>query len=302
VAVKTAAFVALVLVLAQAPQRFRSGVDVVTVDALVTAAGRSVNGLKAEDFELRDNGVVQDIDSVGVDDAPVSMMLALDTSNSVEGPMLDHLKRAAIAAIDVLTPDDRAAVMTFADTVKLGAGWDAPRPAAREAVTGVDAGGATSLYDATYAALTLEDTRPGRRSYVLLFSDGGDTASWLPARAVLERARRSDAVVYVVTRRTPRPDVRLEYRSGIELWTAPSASRTDGPTMSELAGLTGGHVFVVARADELRATFADIVTQFRNRYLLRYRPQGVNADGWHTITLTLKRGNAVITARRGYAR
>jgi len=285
-----------------APQRFRSGVEVVTVDALVTEDGRALSGLKADDFVLRDNGVVQDIDGVAVDDAPVSMLLALDTSNSVEGPTLDRLKQAAIAAVDALTPADHAAVMTFADAVTLRAGWAPPAAETRAAIAAADAGGSTSLYDAAYAALTLEDTVPGRRSYVLLFSDGGDTSSWLPARALLERARRSDAVVYVVTRRTPRPDVRLEYRSGIELWPPTPREQSDGPAVVALAGLTGGHVFVVQSANELRATFATIVSQFRNRYLLTYRPRGVDAGGWHAIDVKVSKGQATVTARRGYAR
>lgn len=285
-----------------AAQRFRSGVDVVTVDALVSEGGRAVTGLKAEDFRLRDNGVLQEIDSVTVDEAPISMLLALDTSNSVEGPTLGHLKQAAVTAVDALSPTDRAAVMTFAESVKLRADWSAATAATRTAIATAESGGATSLYDASYAALTLQDGMPGRRSYILLFSDGGDTSSWLPASAVLERARRSDAVVYVVTRRTPRADVRLEYRSGIDLWPQPSRSAAEGPAMLELAAITGGHVFVVQRADELRAAFAAVVSQFRNRYLLTYRPRGVESAGWHSIALELARGRATVTARRGYAR
>ena len=283
-------------------QRFRSGVDVVTVDALVTEAGRAVTGLKPEDFQLRDNSVLQEIDSVAVDEAPISMLLALDTSNSITGPTLDHLKQAAITAVDALSANDRAAVMTFAGAVTLRADWSAATVATRTAIASAESGGSTSLYDAGYAALTLQDSLPGRRSYVLLFSDGGDTSSWLPASALLERARRSDAVVYVVTRRAPRPDVRMEYRSGIELWTQPSRPPSDGPAMIELAAITGGHVFLVQRADELRAAFAAVVSQFRSRYLLTYRPRGVESAGWHSIDLKLTSGRATVTARRGYAK
>jgi VWFA-related protein len=302
-AMRTAAlFVALAIAGGQAAaQRFRSGVEIITVDALVTQNGRAIGGLTAADFVLRDNGVVQEIDGVAVDDAPVSMLLALDTSNSVEGPTLDRLKQAAADAIGALSANDRAAVMTFADAVTLRAGWGAPAQTTRDAIAAAGAGGSTSLYDAAYAALTLDDAVPGRRSYVLLFSDGGDTSSWLPARAVLERARRGDAVVYVVTRRAPRPDVRLEYRSGVSLWPAAPRAQADGPLIAELAGITGGHVFVVQRAEEFRATFAAIVSQFRSRYLLTYRPRGVDAGGWHAIDLTLARAPATITARRGYA-
>jgi len=285
-----------------AAQRFRSGVEVVRVDALVTEGGRAITGLKADDFQLRDNGVLQAIDSVAVDEAPISMLLALDTSNSVEGPTLDHLKQAAVTAVDALSPNDRVAVMTFANAVTLRADWSAATAATRTAIASAESGGATSLYDAGYAALTLQDSLPGRRSYILLFSDGGDTSSWLPASATLERARRSDAVVYVVTRRTPRPDVRLEYRSGIELWTPASRPPSDSPAMIQLAAITGGHVVVFERADELRAAFAAVVSQFRSRYLLAYRPRDVESAGWHSIDLKLTRGRATVTARRGYAK
>ena len=301
---KTAlALCALVLAIGhQSEQRFRSGVDVVTVDALVTREDRPISGLQASDFEVRDNGVLQEIDSLTVDDAPVSMLLALDTSNSVGGPTLQHLKEAAIAAVDSLTPNDRAAILTFAESVNLRSNWGAVSADTRLAITGAAAGGSTSLYDAAYAALTLKDTVPGRRFVVLVFSDGGDTSSWLPARALLERARRTDAVVYVVTRRPPGRDVRLEYRSGIELWTQEGSSRRGTPTMSELANLTGGDVFIAQRADQLRAAFAAVVNQFRSRYLLTYRPRGVDGAAWHTIEVKLKRGKATIKARRGYAR
>jgi hypothetical protein len=72
--------------------------------------------------------------------------------------------------------------------------------------------------------------------------------------------------------------------------------------MIELAAITGGHVFVVQRADELRAAFAAVVSQFRSRYLLAYRPRGVESTGWHSLDLKLIRGRAIVTARRGYAK
>ena len=137
-----AAFIVAALAAGQStPQRFQSGVDVVTVDALVTQGGRALTGLRANDFELRDNGSVQEIDSVTVDETPVSMLLALDTSNSVEGATLSHLKRAAIAAVDSLTKDDRAAILTFADAVNLRADWGAPSQPMRTAIAAAAARG-----------------------------------------------------------------------------------------------------------------------------------------------------------------
>jgi VWFA-related protein len=293
----------IALVLAQAgTSRFRSGVDVVQVDALVMDRGRPVTGLSAADFELRDNGVVQSIDSVTIDDVPVSMLLVLDTSNSVDGETLQGLKAGAVAAIDALGERDRVAIISFASTVRLLADWSAPTPQLRDAVHTVPTGGATALYDALFAALTFRDEQPGRRQFLVVFSDGSDSASWLPARAVLERARRTDATVFFVTRRPPRPDVRLEYRSGIELWPPAPASGSSHPAVVELADLTGGGTLLARRGEELREVFSVAVTQFRNRYLIRYRPGGVDTRGWHALKLRLLGRSGTVTARRGYLR
>jgi len=299
----SAILVALPLLLGQAqPSRFRSGIDVVTVDALVTDGIRPVTGLRADDLEVRDSGVVQTIDTIGVDTVPVSMLLALDTSNSVDGPLLAHLKEAASAAVLTLAADDRAAVLTFAAAVLLRAGWAAPSPAIHEAIARATAGGSTSLYDAAYAALTLRDDQPGSRPLVVLFSDGGDTSSWLPARAVLERARRSDAVVYLVTLHPPRLDTRLEYRSGVELWPGDGGFPASRPAVAELAAMTGGQTVIAERPERLRDVFAAAVTQFRSRYVITYRPRGVDAGGWHPIDVRVKGRRATVTARRGYSR
>lgn len=71
---------------------------------------------------------------------------------------------------------------------------------------------------------------------------------------------------------------RLEYRSGLELWTQETRPPTGAPVMLELANLSGGHVFIAQRADQLRATFAAVITQFRSRYFLTYRPQGLDME------------------------
>jgi len=293
----------LVLLAVQAqPPRFKSGIDLVTVDVLVTDGPNAVTGLTADDFDVRDSGVVQTIDTISVDTVPVSMLLALDISNSVEGSTLAHLKVAASTAVNALAKGDRAAVLTFAEAVTLRAPWGLPSPAMDAAIAGATAGGSTSLYDAAYTALTLRDDEPGRRPLVVLFSDGGDTSSWLPSRAVLERARRSDAVVYLVALRQPRIDTRLEYRSGVELWSGDGGFPPATPPVVELAAMTGGRTVIADRPERLRDAFAAAVTQFRSRYLITYRPQGVDATGWHPIEVRLRVRRATVTARRGYSR
>jgi hypothetical protein len=119
---------------------------------------------------------------------------------------------------------------------------------------------------------------------------------------VLERARRSDAVVYLVALRQPRIDARLEYRSGVELWRDDGGFPPATPPIVELSAMTGGRMLIADRPERLRDAFAAAVTQFRSRYLITYRPLGVDATGWHPIEVRLKARRATVTARRGYSR
>jgi VWFA-related protein len=283
---------------ASAFQTFRSGVEVVRVDVLVMDGNTPVSGLTAAEFELRDSGVVQRIDAVRFEDVPLNVVLTLDVSESVEGRPLEHLKEAAHAAVGLLRSEDRASLVAFNDYVMLRSDWTADFPSVSKAIDATIASGATALYDAAFTSLTLRDPRTSR-TLVLLFSDGEDTASWLPGINALEAAKRSEAVVYAVEfmRYQWRPGYQLDFHSGLQLGT--DGNSTDN-FLSALAEQTGGRWLTTDRFDRLEDTFVQIIKEFRTRYLLTYTPKGVEATGWHPVTVKLKGKTGTVTARRGY--
>ena len=283
-------------------QTFRTDVDAVRVDVLVTDRNRPVTGLARDDFELRDNGVPQRIDSISLEEVPFSMLLALDTSSSLNGPALQDLKQAAKAAAAAIRETDRAAVITFSDALRRRAAWTANGASLAAAIEAAEAAGPTALFDAAFAALSARDPQPARRGLIVLFTDGDDTASWLPARTALDKTAHTDAVVYVVTTVMPSttPDRHLYYRSGLRL--ASDASIVDaGGFLREIAERTGGDL-LITDTKGLPSTFERIVGEFRRRYLLSYMPSGVAPGGWHGIEVTLKQRKGQVTARRGYQR
>jgi VWFA-related protein len=284
-----------------APQRFRTGVEVVRVNTLVMDGNRPIAGLTSADFELRDGNVVQQIESVEMADVPVSMALVLDTSESVKGQTLTQLKSAAIAAVEQLGAIDHVSLMTFNSRVRLRAGWTSSPQRVRDALQLAEAGGATSLYDAAFATLSDDDAASGNRQLILLFSDGNDTSSWLPPSAVIERARRSEAVVYTVALGEHSQSSLLFRRSGIELLDPRVPRSVVTPFLTDLSNTTGG-ASLVASVDGLQRMFARVVGEFRTRYLLTYTPRGVEASGWHPIEVKLKNRKGKVSARRGYLR
>ena len=287
---------------AQVPERFKASVEAVRVDVLVKDGSRPVAGLTAADFELRDSGVVQRIDAVAFEDVPLSVMIALDTSDSLMGRPLEDLRAAALAAAQLLRPQDRVALLTFNHRLWLRVPWTADRTRLEGALRDVAAGGATGLHDVAYAALTSNDDTPGR-ALVLLFSDGHDTASWLPGLHVIDTARRSEAVVYAVGlgASTAAPGYRLDFRSGVQPPVTTSAKNLlSEEFLPALAAQTGGEFLAVRESASLRDTFVNIVHEFRTRYLLTYTPRGVDATGWHPIDVRVKGRRGAVTARRGY--
>lgn len=303
---KSVLAVAALLSLAVAPQQtFRVNVNAVRVDVLVVDGNRPVGGLTAADFELWDAGVRQQIESVSFEDVPLSVMLALDASTSVRGQPLEHLKQAASAVAGLLAPGDRAALMTFSEEIDLPCQWTSDRAALQRAIARTEAGGATALHDAAYAALTLKDPQHAR-ALVLVFSDGDDTSSWLSGQAVMDFARRSDAVIYGVGLRSAAHGTlgyMVDFRSGIpaDVPHVLPALLTER-FLPALAAETGGKYVEAERSDRLRETFVRIVSEFRSRYLLTYTATGVDAGGWHPIDVKVKNRRGKVIARRGYLR
>jgi VWFA-related protein len=274
--------------------RFTSGVAVVRVDTLVTSGGRLVRGLKAADFELRDDGVVQEITDIAYESLPLNVIVALDLSGSVAGRPLRNLKDGLEALIAALGSRDRAALVSFSYRLTLHSGLTGDRERLRSLVEDLASGGATAAIDATFAGLALREADPGR-TLLLLFSDGIDTASWLSAREVIDAARASDVVIYPVTIRQERNGLYAHMPGGLR-------GDVDGRKLLEsFADETGGRVFYAGSESALQKTLSDVLDEFKQRYVLSFTPKNVRTDGWHTLEVKVRGNRGHVTARRGYA-
>lgn len=290
----------------QPPARFGVAVEGVQVDVQVMRRGRPVAGLGATDFELRDNGVVQTIASVTRDDIALDLFLVLDASASVAGELRRALSEAARIVLETLATPDRVSLLTFTHRLTEAAGLSSDRGAVLKAIDAMGASGATSLFDAVYAALMLREDSP-RRALVIVFTDGYDSSSWLPPSAVVDVAKQTDAVVYGVTLASAER-VRGETvaRSGPELLAGQmivtrSAGRQEPPPfLGEIAAMTGGRVLHASNPAKLRGLFEQAVREMKTRYVLSYTPHGVAREGWHTLDVSLTRRAGAITARKGY--
>ena len=246
------------------------------MDVLVMRGRAPVTNLTAADFEVSDNGVLQNVELVESADIPVNVVLAIDKSSSLTGTGRRDLMTASNALLDALKPADRAALVTFSHAVMPQVLPTADLTAIRAELGRLEPTGRTSVMDAVYVALVGTLAEPGR-SLVIVCTDGGDTSSWLRVDDVLDSAKRASAVIYAVTAK--------------EL---PGHS-----SLQDLTEVTGGHM-IRAESKDLRETFQHILQDFRSRYVLTYVPAGVASGGFHRLDVRVKRQGTSVTARPGY--
>ena len=277
----------------QAPQPVfkASAAELVRVDVSVTRDGQPVKGLSAADFTVTDNGVAQQITGTLVEQAPLSVMLVLDVSGSVAGDRLTHLIDAGHGLMSQLLPDDRAALITFAQDVALDVPLTRDREQMAVALANLHGQGMTALHDAVEVALRLtpeDDSRP----VLLVFSDGRDTASWLTEERVFEAARRAGVVLHAVVIRQEAAGPMPKELSGL----LPTEQKG---FLDRLADTCGGRTWSAATSRDLGRLFARALDEMRARYLLTFTPSR-HAAGWHQLKVTLKGSRGDLVARPGY--
>ncbi|HKW03628.1 MAG TPA: VWA domain-containing protein [Vicinamibacterales bacterium] len=277
----------LVLVSAQDQQPvFRGGTDLVSVPVSVRTVEKAVAGLKASDFELKDNGVVQSIESFAVETLPIDVTLLLDLSRSVDGQRLDRLKYSVGETALLLDSDDRHRLIAVQhelhEVFPFQPGGSKPN------VDSLKAFGGTALYDGLAAAM-MRAAEPGRRQLIVAYTDGQDTISILPIDTVREIAGFADAVVQIVV-----PTIRGPKSTGM-------ASVPGAALLSDLATRTGGQLFWMDIAAPIGDAFKNAIEDFRTSYVLRYSPKGVTRAGWHDLSVRVTSGTYEVRARKGYS-
>jgi Ca-activated chloride channel homolog len=277
-----AAAVAALSVVAAVPPptaQFASGVNAVEVYAAVTDHdGRPVTGLSRSDFTVLEDGRSQVLSTFTEGDFPLAVALAVDRSFSM-APRLAIARDAARRFLDRLRADDEAMIVAVGSEVEIVSPLSTSRQEQREAVERLDSWGTTGLHDAVIKAIDAIQSSRGRRA-LLLLSDGTDRYSTATASDAIDRARRSDVMIYPI-----------------------ALGRTRPALFAELATLTGGRSFQPKDARDANDTVEMIANELRHQYLLGYTPSRPIVPGeqqWRTITVRTRRTDVTVRARDGY--
>lgn len=273
---------------------FRASADVVGVDVSVRQDRRPVTGLRAEDFEILDNGVPQTVSSLSYEQLPIDLTIVLDVSASVTGSVLNQLRTSVQQLRNDLGSRDRLKLVTFNMRVRRLADFDETARKGDGTLASMTGSGSSAIFDALAVAVTTP-APPGRRHLVVLFSDGQDSSSITDPEVLLDVARRSTPTVTTVLA-TPTP-----HRPASVFIRAPApGTATIGGLYQRVATETGGTVVNTSYGDSLASTFRRVLSDFRTSYVLYFTPTGVERQGSHTLDVKVKRAGVAVHARRGY--
>ena len=268
---------------AQGPPRppvFGTGIEVINLNVSVTdARGRYITDLTKNDFAVFEDGVRQELSIFNHEDIPISLVLMIDTSASMD-EKLPTARAAAIRFVGTLRPQDNAQIMQFNDRTTILQDFVADHDALDSAISRTEAAGPTALHNALYVALKeleKQKTQALRRRAIVLLSDGEDTASLVSDDQVLDLARKTEINIYAISLR-PR---RMQDRNAVKFSQA-------AHLLTALTQDTGGQVHFPNSLSELDAVYDRIAEELRTQYSLGYVSNNGRRDGkWRRIVVRI---------------
>jgi VWFA-related protein len=265
---------------AQTEDQVNLGAELVNVPFNVTdKKGHPITDLRKEDVQVLEDDKAQEIFSFERQlESPLTIALLIDTSGSQEATIGIEREASSRFFQKVLRPDrDLGSVVTFSKDVTLeqdltNSLGSLDQALSRARVTPSSAfgrggtaptnpmAGGTSLYDAVYLASNDVLRREAGRRVIILVTDGVDTTSSYDKAAAIERATRSEVIVYCIAIGDP------DY--GVSRGTLDSISKE-----------TGGRTFEPRRMEDLDKAFDEIQNDLRQQYIVSYAPSNLQHDG-----------------------
>lgn len=286
--------------------------NLVVIDAQVLnrKSGEIINGLKAEDFVLSEDGVKQEITHFSQDKLSLSVMLLIDLSGSVN-PVLMHIRDGALTALGRLKDADEVAVMAFSSSTQLVQDFTKDRNEVVEKIgrierTPVIGQGSSLFLGMLDAARHMNKaSNPSSRRVIVVITDN---VAWdyygygITEKEVADQITESGSMVCGLIVEGSLSKAEKMFRRGRDGKDIYRRRMKIDP----FAEQTGGELMITPSL-EITARLSQLIDHLRTRYSLGFSPRREQSDGtFRQINLTLipatqkRLGDVVIRTKQGY--
>lgn len=290
---------------AAVPPAFRTSAQMVLVPVTVTDHnGKTVEGLRSEDFKILEDQVPRQIVSFTSEDAPCSVGLVLDISGSMRNA-LSTAKNVVQSFLGTANPDDEFLLLTVSTQPEAISGFTTDIAALKENIELTKAGGMTALIDTVYLGLNRMRKAKQPRRALLILSDGMDNYSRYSESELIRVALEADVQIYAIIMDNGSGGTvggGVPFRPSLAAKPWDQARERQGPALLEkVADKTGGLHFHVRGDTEAKEAAIKAGRAVRNEYLIGYQPPGSGAAGkWHQVRVKSSVPKVNIYARNGY--
>lgn len=274
----------------------RVSVDRINVGVTVTDShGRSVQGLRREDFHVFDNGVEQSISGFVPSEEPAQLVFLIESSTA--DYLLAKLDKSPFAGADNLLNNisaiDRVAIVTYSKGPQLLLDFTPDKAAvaaALQSASSESGSGWVNLSSSLAATIDWLASVPGTK-IILILSTGLDTSPPESWQLVQQKLKTSDVRILAVSlfgdfRQFPRhrklsPDEResrLVFKQGI--------AEPDG-LLRDLSAATGGHAYFPKNPKDFDRAYGEIAQLVRGEYTLEFVPPAFDGQA-HSLKIKTK--------------
>lgn len=295
---------------AQETIRLSTNLVVVDTQVLRRKSGEVINGLSADDFEIYEDGVRQEITHFSQDKLALSVILLIDLSGSVS-PVLHYISDGALSALQRLKESDEVALMTFSSSTQLLQDFTKDRELVVERIGSIEKspviGQGTLLYKALYeAAMHMNKAgNPTSRRVIVTITDN---VSWdyynygVSEQEVFDRVIQSGSMVcgLIVEGSLSRAEkIFRRDKDGRDMFRRRM-------TIDQFVNQTGGEQ-MKAPSTEISMRLSQLIDHLRTSYSIGFSPGRDQNDGrYRRINIALtpqarkRLGDVVIRFKQGY--
>jgi Ca-activated chloride channel family protein len=252
--------------------------------------------LSKSDLVVVEDGLEQNAQFFSTEAAPFDLVLVLDFSGST-AEKRNLIKKAAKRFVGVARPNDRVAMVAFADEIKLVSALTSDKEAITTAIDKLKLDGQSPVWDAfKFAHEKVVDQKPSeRRTAIVFMTDGEDNASKSTFADALEMVRHGDTTVFSIFLNTfdAKPSDKNPRTRVIGAYHL---------KLSMLAEESGGQFYKANNLKDLNGIYEQVVSDIGKIYSIGYEPKNEKRDGgWRSIEIQVKtHPELVVKTRRGY--
>jgi VWFA-related protein len=249
------------------------------VRAYVTVSdsdNNTVQGLSVSDFIALEDGQEVVLENVNQTDEPMSIVLAIDTSGSMQAmddsgkSSMEAAREAAVEFISMLGKDDKVALYSFDNDTNFHQDFSVDHLTAIKAVHGLTARhmAATRLYDTVLETIKKASEIPSGRRAIILLTDGKDEKG----DGTCSIHSFNDVIDAATTKAIRVP-----------IFTMGVGPNVDARELGRMSGLTGGRNMLASSLSELPGFYRSIANQLKNQYLVQYITR--SPSGEHSLVI-----------------